>query len=152
MAEFGYNAITSLVTPGGSIPWNTGSGDHFFADPARCGGLGVSEIRGSDDERGQSDGLLLHPRFLGGQQISLLGIAYILSSGTDPGYATARDAFLTDARTKLKTAINADGTLNFAGGQAITVRTRAIGAPASEPALGPATKSMLIVLVSATPA
>ncbi len=152
MAEWSYTAIDAIETPGGNIPCNTGSGDHFFIVPGRSTGLGVSEIRGTDDERGQSDGLLLHPRFFGGQQISLLALAYILSSGTEAGYLTARDAFLTDARTKLKTMVNADGTLSFSGGQNITVRTRAIGPPQSESQYGEATKSMLLVLVSATPA
>jgi hypothetical protein len=152
MAEWSYSAIDQVQTPGGNIPVNTGSGDHFFIDAGRSTGLGVSDIRGSDDERGQDDGLLLHPRFLGGQQIALLAIALILSASTDAGYLTARDTFLTDVRTKLKTAINADGALHFAGGQSIAVRTRAIGPPQSEDALGRATKSMLVVLVSATPA
>ena len=151
MAEFSYSAIDAIETPGGNIACNTGSGDHFFIDPARSTGLGEVEIRGQDDERGQSDGLLLHPRFLGGQRISLQCIAYILSSATDPGYVTARDAFLTDVRTKLKSMLNADGTLSFAGGQNITVRTRVIGAPLSS-AVGPSVKEQLVMLVSATPA
>ena len=152
MAEWSYSAIDLIMTPSGNIPCNTGSGDHFFIDPGRSTGLGVSEIRGTDDEKGQTDGLLLHPRYYGGQQIGLLCIALILSATSDPGYVTARDTFLTDARTKLKAMVNADGTLHFSGGQAITVRTRVIGPPQSEPALGMTTKSVLVQLVSATPA
>lgn len=152
MAEYSYTAIDQIQTPGGNVAYNTGSGDHFYTDPARCTGLGEVVIRGQDDERGQSDGLLLHPRYLGGQLIGLLSIAHILSATTDPGYVTARDALLTDLKTKLKTIVNADGTLHFAGGQSITVRARTIGAPQSESSLGPSVKSVLVVLISATPA
>jgi len=151
MAEWSYSAIDKITTGGGDVPFNGFATDYWFVDPGRSTGLGVSDIRGSDDERGQSDGLILHPRFYGGQQIALQSIATIISATTDPGYVTARDTLLTDTRTKLKTIVNADGTLHFTGGQTITVRTRAIGPPQSS-AIGPSVKEMLIVLVSATPA
>ena len=151
MAEWSYTAIDQIQAPGGNIPCNGNATDSWFVVPRESTGLGVSEIRGQDDERGQDDGLLLHPRFLGGQQIALKMLAYILSASSDAGYLTARDTFLTDTRTKLKTMINADGTLHFTGGQSITCRTRAIGPPQSDQP-DPAAKSMLVVLVSATAA
>ena len=149
MAEWSYSAIDQIQTPGGNIACNTGSGDHFFIDPVSSDGLGTSEIRAQIDERGQDHGWLFPGGFLkAGQRISLQCIANILSSATDPGYVTARDAFLTDVRTKLSTILAADGTLHFAGGQTITVRCQMMGAPRSLVAVGPSVKSMLVVLVS----
>jgi hypothetical protein len=151
MAEWSYTAIDKITTGPGDIPCNGFATDSWYIVPSRSTGLGVSPIRGSDDERGQDDGLILHPRFYGGQMIALMGLAYIKSSGTDAGYLTARDTLITDTRTKLKAIVNADGTLHFTGGQTITVRARDIGAPQSDQP-DPAMKSMLMLLVSATPA
>lgn len=151
MAEWSYTAIDEIQTPSGDVPCNGSATDSFFIDPKGSTGLGVSEIRGNDDEMGQTDGLILHPRFFGGQQIALKLITHILSASTDPGWITARDTLLTDMRTRLKAMVNANGTIHFVGGQSITVRTRAIGAPSSDQP-DPNVKSVLAVFVSATPA
>lgn len=151
MAEWSYSAIDQIQAPGGNIPCNGNATDSWFIVPAASTGLGESSIRGQDDERGQDDGLIMHPRFLGGHQIALKMLTHILSASTDAGYLTARDTLITDTRTRLKAMINTDGTLHFAGGQSITCRTRAIGPPLSDQP-DPAMKSILIVLVSATPA
>ncbi len=151
MAEWSYTAIDKIQAPGGDIQMNGSATDSWFVDPTRSTGLGEVDIRGQDDEKGQTDGLLLHPRFLGGQRIGLHSIGHILSASTDPGYVTARDALIDSTLSRLKSMVNADGALHFIGGGSITVRTRAIGPPQSESQLGPTAKSMLIVLVSATP-
>jgi hypothetical protein len=151
VAEWSYSAIDQVQTPGGNVSCNAGSGDTLFIVPGRSLGLGESDIRGQDDEKGQADGLLLHPRFLGGHRISLYAIILIRSSGTDAGYLTARDSFIDDMRTKLKSAVNVDGALHFAGGGSYTVRTRALGPPVSDQP-DPAAKSVFFQLVSATSA
>lgn len=151
MAEWSYSAIDQVQTPGGNVSCNASSGDTLFLVPSRCTGLGELEVRGTDDDRGQTDGLLLHPRYLGGHRITLYGLVLIRSASTDAGYLTARDAFIDDLRTKLKSALNANGSLHFGGGGSYTVRTRALGPPVSDQP-DPAAKSILLQLVSATPA
>lgn len=152
--EYSYSAIDSIQTPAGNIPCNTGSGDEFFIDPAGSTGLGTSELRAQIDERGQDHGWLFPGPFLkAGQQIALKCIVIVRSAGTEAGYVTARDSFIDSVKTKLDSTLSSSGTLHFAGGGSISgIRARSIGAPQSESQLGPSTKSMLIVLVSATPA
>ena len=151
MAEWSYTAIDEIQAPGGDIPCNRSATDSWFVEPRASNGLGEVEIRGQDDDRGQDDGLLLHPRFLGGHTIALKLITDILSASTDPTWITARDTLITDTRTRLKGMVNTDGALHFAGGQSFTVRVRKIGSPVSDQP-DPNMKSMLVVLVSATPA
>jgi len=152
--EYSYEAIDQIQTPAGNISCNAGSGDTAFIDPGRSTGLGTSEIRAQIDERGQDHGWLFPGAFLkAGQQISLHMIIFIRSASTDPAWATARDGFIDDVKTKLHSTLASTGTLHFAGGSTVGgIRAKAIGPPESEPALGPAWKSMLVVLVSATPA
>ena len=152
--EYSYEAIDQIQTPGGNISCNAGSGDTLFIDASRSVGLGTSDIRAQVDDRGQDHGWLFPGGFLkAGQLIGLQGIVIIRSAATDPGYVTARDAFIDDMKTKLHSMLASTGTLHFAGGSTIGgIRPRAIGAPQSEVALGLSTKSLLIVLVSATPA
>jgi hypothetical protein len=151
--EYSYERISSIQTPSGNIPCNTGSGDEFFIDPRRSDGLGGSEIRAQIDERGQDHGWLFPAPFLkAGQQIALHCIVVIRSAGTDPGYRTARDAFIDDAKTKLYSTLASTGTLVVGASSITGVRAKVVSPPISEPQLGPDWKSMLVVLVSATPA
>lgn len=121
MAEFSYTKITSLVTPGGTITFNAAAADTLYLDPANCRGLGDFDARAPVDPRGQTSGYLLHPFFLPGAELLLGGFFEIVSSGTEAGYVTARDALMDSTYSKLKlAAATSTSTLNFTGGASIS--------------------------------
>lgn len=146
MAGWGYQDITGIVTPAGTISVN-GASDTLWPDPQRCDGLGYSEMRRNQFDRGQTDGYLLLPSFEEGQHIALGGLVLIRSASLEAAVVAARDAFLTDARTKLRSIKNTDGTLTFATAPSITVRCDML-----IKATGGFDKNFLLALVSASPA
>jgi hypothetical protein len=120
MAEFSYSKITTLVTPGGTITFNATGADTLLLDPEGCRGLGDFDARAPVDPRGQTDGFLLHPFFLPGAVLLLIGLFHIVSSGTEAGYIAARDSLMDGTYSKLKSAAaSTTSTLNFTGGATI---------------------------------
>jgi hypothetical protein len=121
MAEFSYTKITTLVTPGGTITFNATGADTLYLDPGNCRGLGDFDVRAPVDPRGQTSGFLLHPFFLPGAELLLVGIFEIISSGTEAGYVAARDSLMDGTYSKLKSAAaTSTSTLNFTGGATIS--------------------------------
>lgn len=146
MPSWSYSAITTLVTPAGTITFGTGT-DYLFIDPAASTGLGVSQIRTSIFNKGQTDGYNILPSFEEGQHLVLGGRVIITSSATEAGIVTARDTLLTATRTKLKSILQVSGTLNFSTGDIITVFCETLIAPADV-----WVKTFVFSLVSANPA
>ena len=120
MAEFSYSKITTLSTPGGDITFNAAGVDTLLPEPGACRGLGDFDARAPISPRGQTSGYLLHPFFLPGAVILLVGVFHIVSSSTDAGYHAARDALMDSTYSKLKSAAaSTTCTLNFTGGASI---------------------------------
>ena len=121
MADFAYSKVTTLVTPSGTITFHQTGSDTLVLDPASCRGLGDFEARAPIDPRGQTDGYILHPFYLPGANILLVGLFDIVSSSTEAGYVTARDALMSGTYLKLKSAAaTSTSTLNFTGGGSIS--------------------------------
>ncbi len=122
MPGYTYRNITTLVTPAGTLTFNAASGDRYLIDPARSSGLGMPKVRSPIDNKGQTDGYLLHDFFLEGRHLLLAGDMAIDSATTEAGVVTARDALASDMETKLTSILRATGTLNFSAGSALTVK------------------------------
>lgn len=153
MGAFSYSDIDRLSTPAGDISFNDETGDTLWIDPTRSTGLGSSVVRNPTDDKGQTDGELLHDFFLRGQHPVLAGDVLIRSATLDPAYTAARDALLADTRTKCKAILRATGTLHFTTGETITgVKCEILPDARSDRPQGPSQKSFLIGLVTATPA
>ena len=121
MAEFSYTKITTLVTPGGTITFHQAAADTLVLSAADCRGLGDFDARAPVDPRGQTSGYLLHPFFLPGATLLLVGIFDIVSSATEAGYLTARGSLMDATYSKLKSAAaTSTSTLNFTGGASIS--------------------------------
>lgn len=119
MAEWSYEAITGLICPGGTIAFH-GAGDTIVLDPSQCRGLGAFQARQPRDPHGQTSGEILHPSFLPGADILLVGRFHITSVGTFPGYTTARDALMDTTYARAKSGVGTSTcTLTFAGGGSI---------------------------------
>lgn len=146
MAEYSFSSITTLVTPSGTITFNAATGDTLWVDPSQCRGLvGPAEVRSPMDDKGQTDGSILHIFYRKGQA-GVLGGWFL--ARTDVTGVTGRDALMTDTETKLESLMSAStGTLNFAGGGSITVKCRA----ANFFTVNGNVKGYLIDLVSADP-
>lgn len=153
MPAFSYSDIDRISTPAGDIACNDETGDTFWIDPTRSTGLGASVVRNPADDKGQTDGELFHDWFERGQHLVLAGDVLIRSATTDPAYEAARDAFLTDMRTKCKSILRATGTVVFAGGETIGgVKCEILPDARSDRPQGPSHKSVVIGLATATPA
>jgi hypothetical protein len=151
MAGFSYSDIASLATPAGTIAFNQAAGDTLFLDPGRCSGLGTSRVRAPLDNKGQTDGYIVHDFFEEGQHLTLAGEVLIRSAVTEAGIVSARDALLADTRAKLRSILRADGTLGFASGGSLTVRCELL-VEATSSDRGPLQKAFVLGLVSADPA
>ena len=125
MAVWSYSGITSLVTPGGTITFNAAAADTLFLDPGQCRGLGEFSARAPVDPKGQTDGYILHPFYLPGVELVLGGWFHIVSSTTEAGYVTARDALMdtTYASAKSAAAVSTS-TLNFTSGSIAGLKVR----------------------------
>jgi hypothetical protein len=144
MASWHYSDITTLVTPAGTIGFNSPTGDTLMIDPQRSSGLGYAQVRAPIIHRGQTDGYTLLPFFLEGQHLVLAGDVVIRSATSEAGVVSARNTLLTTTRTRLKSILQADGTLNFGAGDALSVRCEMLIQP-----MGAWRKSFVLGLVSA---
>jgi hypothetical protein len=140
-----YSDITTLVCSGGTLTFNELTGDTYAIDPARSSGLDMPRVRAPIDNKGQTDGYILHDFFKEGRHVVLGGVLVVRSSGTEAGYLSARDALLDDLVAKLSTALTATAALNFGTGSPLTVKCD-VGAEFS----GAVQKSFVFGLVSAT--
>ena len=107
MAE--YSGTHSLVTPGGTITFNASSGDTYEHDPDDCAGLDMAPLRTPIDQAPQTDGGLVFPFLFDARHVTLGGWMLVRSSGTEPGYSTARNTLEDNLRTALTSIIRADG-------------------------------------------
>jgi hypothetical protein len=145
MPRYGYNDITTLVTGGGTITFNSVSGlGAFYIDPGRSSGLGMPKVRAPIDNAGQTDGYILHDFFLEGKHILLAGTV-VATSGT----TSDRDSLCEDLEQALTSIIRTTGTLNCGGSVALTVKC---DIAADFPQVGATTKGFVFGLVSASPA
>ncbi len=118
MASWSWTSLATLVTPGGTITFHSGA-DTLVADPGRCRGLGF-EARQPVDPRGQTHGAIFHPSFLPGADLLIVAFFHITSVGTDPGWATARDALMDATYARAKAGVGTStSTLAFTGGPTI---------------------------------
>lgn len=114
-----WSDMTTLVTPGGTLTHNAASGDTYFVAPRDSRGLGMGEIRNPLDDKGQTDGFILHDFFEKGAVLVPAGT--ILARSDTVGTAGA-DALMAAMVTALRSILRATGTLNFASGAALTVK------------------------------
>lgn len=117
----GFSDIDTLTTPAGTISFNDDTGDTLFVDPKRSSGMGMPLVRAPIDNKGQTDGYIVHPFFLEGRHLVLAGMLLIRSAATEAGYRTARDALSSGTEAKLRSILQADGTLTI-GAATLTVR------------------------------
>jgi len=147
MSSWSYSDISTCVTSAGTFTFNAASGDTIILDPDACSGLGTSGVRTSIFNRGQTSGYNFAAAFLEeGQHLVLAGTVLVRSASTEAGYVTARDAVLTDLRTKMKSALGADATLTI-GGDSLVVRCEHLPEQS-----GGFVKRVVLGLVSATAA
>ena len=112
----GYSDITTLVTSGGTITFNASTGNTYLIDPAQCRGLiGTGEIRNPVDDRGQTDGFLLHDFFEKGAR-GVLGGVIVADSVAN------RNTMQDSLKTALRSIKTTTGTLNFSGGSSLAVQ------------------------------
>ena len=144
MARYGYSDIGTLVTPAGTITFNAVAGlGAFYIDPQRSSGLGMPKIRAPIDNRGQTDGYLLHDFFLEGRHLLLAGTVVPTS-----GLAADRDAMCEDMEQALTSILRANGTLNIGGGVSFTVKC---DIAADFPAVQGVLKGFVFGLATASP-
>jgi hypothetical protein len=143
-----YNDITTLVTPAGTATLNASSGDTYWVVPSRSSGLGTARVRSPTDPKGQTDGLIVHPRLEEGQNLVLAGDLRIRSAVTESGTIAAQDSLASGLLTKLRSIKSTTGTLNFGNGAAITVNWEII---CDFPPLEGIQKGFLFGLISASP-
>jgi len=143
-----YSDITTLVTPAGTLTFNAATGDTYWVDPKRSSGLGMGEIRNPTDDKGQTDGSILHDFFERGQQLLLAGDLRVRSAVTESGYVSARDVLSGSMVTKLRSILRATGTLNFGSGATVICKCNL---KADFPALEGVAKGFVFGLVSASP-
>lgn len=117
-----YSDITTLVTPGGTLTFNAASGDTYFIAPGSSTGLGMRKVRAPIDNKGQTDGYILHDFFLEGRHLLIAGEMLIRSSSTEAGVVAARNTLADAMVTALASIIRATGTLNFGAGGPYTVK------------------------------
>ncbi len=143
-----WSDLTTLVTPAGTLTFNAISGDTYWVDPKRSSGLGMGEIRNPTDDKGQTDGSILHDFFERGAALLVAGDLRVRSSVTEAGYVAARDVLSGNMVTRLRSILRATGTLNFGSGAAFTVKCNI---KADFPALEGVVKGFVFGLVSASP-
>jgi hypothetical protein len=111
----GYSDITTLVTPGGTITFNAATGNTYLIDPARCSGLiGTGEIRNPTNDRGQTDGFIVHARFERGAR-GVLGGVIVADSVAN------RNSMQDSLKAAVRSIKTTTGTLNFSGGSSLAV-------------------------------
>lgn len=109
MAE--HSAPASLLTPFGTISFNTGSGDEYRI--TNIEGLDGAPIRTTVDDRPQADGGLIHAQFFGPRHITIEGQLRVRSQTTTPNLIAARNAMEDALISALASIIRADGTFSF---------------------------------------
>lgn len=114
-----WSDLTTLVTPGGTLTHNALTGDTYWVDPRRSTGLGMGEIRAPLDDRGQTDGFLLHDFFERG---AMLVVAGEILARSDTTGTSARDALMASMVTALRSILRSTGTLSFGSGASLTVK------------------------------
>lgn len=121
MAEI--SAVYTLAAPGGTITFNSGTDVFYLQD---VDGLDGAPIRAPTNNRPLTDGGLARTFFLAGRQITMSGVLHVTSSGTDSGYATARNTMENNLMTALNSCLRADATLSWTpvGGSLRTLTVR----------------------------
>lgn len=112
----GYNEITTLVTSGGTITFNAATGNTYHIDPSGCTGLiGTGEIRNPVDDKGQTDGFILHDFFEKGARGVLAG--WIVADTV-----ANRNSMQDSLKTALRSIKTTTGTLNWSTGHSLAVQ------------------------------
>lgn len=140
-----WSDLTTLVTPGGTLTHNATTGDTYPVDPRRSDGLGMGEIRAPIDDKGLTDGFILHDFYEKGAMLLVAGV--VLARSDTTGTAGA-DTLMSAMTVALRSILRANGTLNFANGAALTVRCNI---RSTYPSLGGDLKGFQYGLVSASP-
>lgn len=109
-----YSDITTLVTGGGTITFNAVSGNTYLLDPLSCDGLDEVRLRKPIDNKGQTDGFIVHDGFEEGLHLVLAGV--IVADTT-----ANRNTMMTSLKTALRSIKSTTGTLNFGAGGSISV-------------------------------
>lgn len=109
MAEF--SAPATLVTPAGTISFNTGSGDEYRITNAE--GLDMAPIRTTVDDAPQTDGGLIHAQFFGPRHITIEGQLRVRTQITTPALIGARNNMEDALVSALTSIIRTDGTFSF---------------------------------------
>lgn len=118
-AALRWSDLTTWVTPAGTLTFNEPTGDTYWVDPQRSSPLGAGATDAPVDDRGQTDGSLIHAFFEKGALLVPVGV--ILARTDTTGIAGA-DALMADMIAKARSALRANSTLNFGSGAAIVGR------------------------------
>lgn len=140
-----WEDLTTIVCPSGTLTFNEPTGDTYFVDPGRSDGLGMGEIRNPTDDRGQTDGFILHRYFEKG---ALLLPAGTVLARTDTTGTTGADALMSGMVTALRSTLTSTGTMNFGSGAAIVGK---LYGRVKFPSLGGDLKGFEFMWVSASP-
>lgn len=110
-----YSDITTLVTGGGTITFNALTGETFLLDPGNCAGLDGVKLRKPVDNKGQTDGFIVHPGFEEGLHLVIAGVVIADS-------VASRDSMMGGLKTALRSIKSSNGTLNFGSSPSISVQ------------------------------
>lgn len=118
-----YSVVYTLTAPGGTVAFNSGADQYYLTNIT---GLDQRPIRAPVDDRPQTDGGLVHNFHYGPRHLTVEGVVYVTSSGTEAGVVTARNTMESTLIAALGSCLRADATLGWTptGGsaQSLTVR------------------------------
>lgn len=146
-----WNVVYTYTTVGGTIHLNAASGDTYLNDPGSCSGLDGAPLRTPIDDAPQTDAGIVHDFYKAARHITLGGLLYVVSSGTESGFVTARNALEDALVAACDSNIRADATLQWTptGGSSRTLTVRCDVTPTFS---GSFQKNYLFGLVAADPA
>lgn len=109
-----YADITTLVTGGGTITFNAATGNTYLVNPGASTGLDGVKLRKPFDNKGQTDGFLVHDGYEEGLHLVIAGVLIADSVAN-------RNTMISNLKTALRSIASTTGTLNFGAGGSISV-------------------------------
>lgn len=98
----------TLVTPAGTITFNSDTGDTYLFDPTQCSGLDMVPLRITVDDKPVTDGGIVFPAFKTARHITRGG-QLIVRTAAGSGYAAARNALEDTLNAALESIQPVDG-------------------------------------------
>jgi len=108
-----YSSITKIELGGTDINFNATGADTLLLDPLACDGLDQIPARTPVYRKAATDGANVFPFLKDARPIVLAGVVLIVSSSTEAGYVTARDALIDSTITLLNGMLTTPGVLTW---------------------------------------